>query len=143
MTPALQQKLLELLTQQLNPDGSIRFLAISAVKPEQEEATLPTTLQVRVALTIQYDSGINPSFDGTDLFVTITPGYIRFTREEEWADGPPIREGSPIELALGWVSELAPPFFVSPEAQEAEDRRASSTSVQHPPTPPADPNPWF
>ncbi|MNP49835.1 hypothetical protein D3C76_1440480 [compost metagenome] len=41
---------------------------------------------------------------------------IVFTLEKEWADGPPAIEGSPIEFALGWVSELAKPFYISPEA---------------------------
>ncbi|MEK4730038.1 hypothetical protein [Paenibacillus sp. FSL L8-0641] len=38
-------------------------------------------------------------FDGTDLFVTISPKENQFTREKNWADGPPVREGSPLELA--------------------------------------------
>lgn len=143
MNPLLHQKLLDFLIQQFNPDDTIHFLVISAIKPEQEDADLVITLQVRVALTSQDNSGITPYFDGTDLFVAVTPEDIRFTREEEWADGPPICEGSPIELAMGWVSELAPPFFVSPEAQEAADRHASSTSDLPPPTPPTDPNPRF
>lgn len=41
MSPVLQQRLMDLLTQQLNPNGTIHFLAISAIKLRQEEATLP------------------------------------------------------------------------------------------------------
>lgn len=44
---------------------------------------------------------------------------IQFTLEKDWADGPPAIEGSPIELALGWVSKLADPFYVSPDALAA------------------------
>lgn len=49
---------------------------------------------------------------------------FQFALEKDWADGPPAIEGSPIEFALGWVSELAEPFYVSPEdltAAEAND----------------------
>lgn len=128
---ALEQRLMEFLSQQLNTDGTIHFLAIAIIMQTQEH-TIPIILQVRVALTYQDSSGVNPYFDGTDLFVTVTPEDIRFTREEEWAEGPPICEGSPIELALGWVSELERPFFVSLEAQEATSRRSPSTSDQPP-----------
>ncbi|WP_422658931.1 hypothetical protein ACK8P5_25290 [Paenibacillus sp. EC2-1] len=40
---------------------------------------------------------------------------IHFTPENDWADRPPAMEGSPTVLALGWMSELAEPFYVSPE----------------------------
>lgn len=40
---------------------------------------------------------------------------VKFTLEKSWADGPPAVEGSPIELALSWVTELTEPFYVSPE----------------------------
>lgn len=53
------------------------------------------------------------------MFVIVDGDDISFTREEEWADGPPAIEGSPIELALGWVSDLAEPFYISPEALAA------------------------
>ncbi|MNP66733.1 hypothetical protein D3C76_1624750 [compost metagenome] len=56
------------------------------------------------------------------MYIEMTPTEIQFTKEDEWADGPPIMEGSPIELALGWVSEMALPFYVSSEAQEASNR---------------------
>ncbi|MNV42455.1 hypothetical protein D3C71_1341280 [compost metagenome] len=75
--------------------------------------------QVRVALTFQEGVTVNPYYDGTDLFVTIGEDSIEFTLEKEWADGSPAIEGSPIEFALGWVSELAEPFYVSPEALAA------------------------
>ncbi|MCP3776176.1 hypothetical protein NLX71_23230 [Paenibacillus sp. MZ04-78.2] len=51
---------------------------------------------------------------------------IQLTHEDEWADGPPIPEGSPIEFALGWVTELIGPFIVSPEAQRAVDKKQGS-----------------
>lgn len=138
-----QQRIFDLITQEFVNDGTVHFLAISALKLQHDTGTEPIIFKVRIALTFTLISGVNPYFDGTDLFVTVTPEDTCFTREEDWADGPPICESSPIELALGWVSELAPPFFVSPEAQEAADRRASSVSDQLPPTTPTDPNPWF
>ncbi|RAV19461.1 hypothetical protein [Paenibacillus contaminans] len=83
----LQQRLYNFLTQQFNPDGSIHFLAISAIKLEQEKPNLPTNIKVRLALTFQDSSGMNPYFDGTDLYITITPEDIRFIEEEVWAKG--------------------------------------------------------
>ncbi|MEK4513557.1 hypothetical protein [Paenibacillus sp. FSL K6-2524] len=74
---------------------------------------------MRVALTFQEGDTVKPYYDGTDLFVTMGEGSIQFTLEKDWADGTPAIEGSPIEFALFWVSELTEPFYVSPEALAA------------------------
>jgi hypothetical protein len=112
------QRLLDFLNSALNPDGDICLLAVSAIELQQDRQET-VQLKVRVALTVRDGEAINPYFDGTDLFVAMNPSEARFIHEDSWAEGPPIMEGSPIELALGWVSELAPPFFVSPKAREA------------------------
>lgn len=114
----IQERLLiKLLNQTFNPEGDICILAISAITSldAPHEIQHSSFYKVRIALTYQDSDGINPYFDGTDLFVQITSEGIRFAKEEVWADGPPIMEGSPIELAVGWVSELNAPLFVSPE----------------------------
>ncbi|MNW40616.1 hypothetical protein D3C74_177320 [compost metagenome] len=111
-------QLLLLLETVLNPEGDIHILAI-AEKETQIHEKERLVHQVRVALTFKEGTKVNPYYDGTDLFVTMDEDSIQFTLEEEWADGPPAIEGSPTELALGWVSELAEPFYVSPEALAA------------------------
>lgn len=108
----------KLLESAFNPEGDIHFLAIAETQIQTHEKERPIH-QVRVALTFQEGDTVNPYYDGTDLFVTIGEDSIEFTLEKEWADGPPAIEGSPIEFALGWVSELAKPFHVSPEALAA------------------------
>lgn len=108
-------ELLLLLETVFNPEGNIHFLAIAKKQIQVNEKERPVH-QVRVALTFKEGDTVNPYYDGTDLFVTMDEDSIQFALEEEWADGPPAIEGSPIELALGWVSELAEPFYVSPEA---------------------------
>lgn len=113
-----EQRLLDFLTANIDMNGTMHFLAVSAV--ELETPDKPTVLyKVRVAVTFREGDSINPYFDGTDMYVEIGPDTIQFAREYEWADGPPILEGSPNELALSWVSKLAPPFHVSPEALDA------------------------
>ncbi|OAZ42742.1 hypothetical protein [Paenibacillus polymyxa] len=109
------RKLLALLESTLNPEGDIQFLAISEKQIQVHEKERPVH-QVRVALTFQEGDTVNPYYDGTDLLVTMGKENIQFTLEKDWVDGPPAIEGSPIEFALGWVSELAEPFYVSPEA---------------------------
>lgn len=116
-----QQRLFDFIEQEFDRDDTIHFLALAAIEQQHVVQAHSTIFKVRVALTLQADSGISPYFDGTDIFVSISPTDIQLTHEDEWADGPPIREGSPIELALSWVTELAVPFFVSPEAQQAAD----------------------
>lgn len=114
----IQEKLLiKLLNDTFNPEGDIHILAISAVTSldAPHEIQHSSFYKARIALTYQDSDGINPYFDGTELFVKITPEGIRLAKEEEWSDGPPLMEGSPIELAVGWVSDLNAPFFVSPE----------------------------
>ena len=91
------------------------FRVVSAMPIEDDYHGQELKLKVRIALTFKEDDTINPYFDGTDLFVAIKANGIRFANEDEWADGPLIMEGSPIELAVGWVSELAQPFWISPE----------------------------
>ncbi|MEK3761325.1 hypothetical protein MKZ07_23215 [Paenibacillus sp. FSL P4-0338] len=117
-----QDRLLDYLKLEFCPDDTTHILAVSVVNPKHGEYKLKRKFKVRVALTFLEDEGVNPYFDGTDLYVSITPTDIYFEREDEWADGPPIMEGSPIELALGWVSELALPFYVSLEAQETANK---------------------
>jgi hypothetical protein len=78
---------------------------------------------VRVALTFQEGETINPNYEGTDLFVTMGENNIQFALEKNWADDPPAIEGSPIEFALGWVSKLAKPFYVSSEALTAAEAK--------------------
>lgn len=114
-----QRRLFDFIKQEFDHDGTIHFLALSAVEQQHDKLASLVIFKVRVALTFQAESSVNPYFDGTDMFVCMTPTEIQFTQEDKLADGPPIREGSPIKLALGWVSELALPFFISSEAQEA------------------------
>ncbi|MBU5353185.1 hypothetical protein KQI74_12875 [Paenibacillus barcinonensis] len=115
-----QRKLLALLESTFNPEGDIHFLAITEKKIQAHEKERPVH-QVRVALTFQGGDTVNPYYDGTDLFVTIGEDNIQFALEKDWADGPPAIEGSPIEFALGWVAELAEPFYVSSEALTAAE----------------------
>jgi hypothetical protein len=112
------KRLLALLETTFNPEGDIHFLAI-AEKQIQVHEKEQSVHQVRVALTFKEGDGINPYYDGTDVFMVVDGDDISFTREEEWADGPPLVEGSPVELAVGWVSGLAEPFYISPEALAA------------------------
>lgn len=118
--------LLSLLEATFNPEGDIHILAIAEKEIQSHEKERPVH-QVRVALTFQEGDTVNPYYDGTDLFVTMGEGRIQFTLEKDWADGPPAIEGSPIELALGWVSELADPFYVSPEAFAAAKASKNSS----------------
>lgn len=113
-----QKRLYELLETAFNPEGDIHFLAIAEEQTPVHEKERPVH-QVRVALTFKEGDGINSFYDGTDVFVVLDGDDISFTREEEWADGPPLVEGSPVELAVGWVSGLAEPFYISPEALAA------------------------
>lgn len=112
------KKLFALLEKAFNPTGDIHFLAISETQIQAFTKERPVH-QVRVALTFNEGDTINPYYDGTDLFVTLEGDNIQFALEKEWAQGPPAVEGSPIELSLGWVSELAKPFYVSPKALAA------------------------
>lgn len=113
-----QNKLYELLVITFNQEGDIHFLAIAEKEIQVHDKERPVH-QVRVALTFQEGDTVSPYYDGTDLFVTLGEDSIQFTLEKDWADGPPAIEGSPIEFALGWVSELAEPFYVSHEALAA------------------------
>ncbi|WP_211748753.1 hypothetical protein [Paenibacillus sp. Marseille-Q4541] len=114
----VQKGLLSLFESAFNSEGDIHFLAISETQIQCGKKERPVH-QVRVALTFKEGDTVNPYYDGTDLFVTMDEDSIQFTLEKDWADGPPAIEGSPIEFALGWVLELAEPFYVSPEALEA------------------------
>lgn len=112
-----QEKLLfELLNDTFNPESDNHILAISTVNllEAPDEIYNAAIYKVRIALTYLDRDGINPYFDGTELFVQATPEGFQFVKEEVWADGPPLMEGSPIELAANWVSGLNAPFFVSP-----------------------------
>ncbi|MNW32866.1 hypothetical protein D3C74_98160 [compost metagenome] len=114
-----QERLVSLLESTFNPEGDIHFLAIAEKQIQIHEKERPVH-QVRVALTFKEGETVNPYYDGTDLFVTMDDkDNIQFTLEKEWADGPPAIEGSPIEFALSWVSELTEPFYISPEALAA------------------------
>jgi hypothetical protein len=115
-----QRKILALLESTFNPEGDIHFLTIAETQIQIHEKERPVH-QVRVALTFQEEDTVNPYYDGTDLFVTIGEDNIEFALEKDWANGPPAIEGSPIEFALGWVSELAEPFYVSPQALAAAE----------------------
>ncbi|WP_312151033.1 hypothetical protein [Paenibacillus odorifer] len=122
-----QKQLLMLLESTFNPQDDVHFLAIAETQVQAHDKERPVH-QVRVALTFKEGDTINPYYDGTDLFITIGDNCIQFTSEEDWADGPPAIEGSPIELALGWVSELASPFFVSLHAKEAAERKGTTSA---------------
>ncbi|MBJ6360918.1 hypothetical protein ACFOQM_06340 [Paenibacillus sp. GCM10012307] len=123
------RQLLSILNTAFNPEGDIHFLAI-AKKEIQVHGKERPVHQVRVALTFQEGDTVNPYYDGTDLFVIMDEDSIQFTLEEEWADGPPAVEGSPIELALGWVSKLAEPFYFSPEALAASQTITSGNAMK-------------
>ncbi|MEK5182716.1 hypothetical protein [Paenibacillus odorifer] len=122
MEKQYQQKVINFLKTSFDPEGTNHLLAVAAIEQERVEHSQSTIIKLRVALTYQEDQSINPYFDGTDMYVLLNPTEIQFTREEEWADGPPIMEGSPIELALGWVSQLNVPFYVSTEAHKAAQK---------------------
>lgn len=116
-----QKKLYEMLETTFNPEGDIHFLSIAETQIQIYEKERPVH-QVRVALTFKEGDTVTPYYDGTDLFVTVSEDNIKFTLEKDWThDGPPAIEGSPIEFALGWVSELAEPFYVSSEALAAAE----------------------
>lgn len=124
MNKSQEHAIYELLNDTFNPEGDIYILAISSVTSleEPKESHDPVIHKVRIALTYLDSSDINPYFDGTDLFISLTQEGNQFVNEDEWADGPPIMEGSPIELALDWVSSLAPPFYISSEALAASQQ---------------------
>lgn len=121
-----QKQLLTLLESTFNPQDDVHFLAIAETQIQVHDKERPVH-QVRVALTFKEGNAVNPYYDGTDLFVTMDENGIHFTLEKDWADGPPAVEGSPIGLALSWVSSLAPPFYISPEAIAAT-QSSSKTS---------------
>lgn len=126
MNHSTKQRLLNFLRTNFDTDGSIHFLVASTKKIENPLTT--ELFKLRVAVTFQHGTSLIPYFDGTELYIEIGPSNIQFAREDEWADGPPIMEGSPNELALPWVSELAEPFFVSPEAQAAANKPKTNMS---------------
>ncbi|CAG7649670.1 hypothetical protein PAESOLCIP111_05919 [Paenibacillus solanacearum] len=99
MDKPTQQKLMDFLKANFDTDGNLRFLAVSAMKLVAADQ-LTTLFKVRIAITFQAGDSVIPFFDGTDMYVGISPSSIKFAREHEWADGPPIMEGSPNELAL-------------------------------------------
>ncbi|MGU3471895.1 hypothetical protein ACLBWT_12175 [Paenibacillus sp. D51F] len=138
-----QQRILEFLKSSFDTDGTIHILAVAAAQEEQSTLYQEVTFKLRVAITFQDGYEVNPYFDGTDLYVTITAAGIEFAREDEWADGPPLREGSPNEFAFDWVSELAPPFFVSPQAQKAANTLSSGTANNEKQLPTGDADGWF
>lgn len=127
---AKEHQLFRLLEVTFNPEGNIHFLAISETQIQSSCEVHPIH-QIRVALTYKTEDIITPYFDGTDLYVAIRSNGIQFVNENEWSDGPPIMEGSPIELALEWVSELAPPFWVSQEARTAAARGLGRPTRNH------------
>lgn len=137
-----QKQLLALLESTFNPQDDVHFLAIAETQIQVYDKERPVH-QVRVALTFKEGDTVNPYYDGTDLFVTMDENSIQFCLEKDWADGPPAVEGSPIELALGWVSELGLPFLVSSHAKEAAESKASNSADRSQTTPLTDPTPWF
>jgi len=120
-----QERLMEFLRSAYDCDSTIYFLALSAKETERDLGTSIVNFKLRVALTYHEDDAVCPYFDGTELFVEVGPANIKFANEEGWADGPPLMEGSPNELALPWVSELAPPFYISREAEEEAVKKIS------------------
>ncbi|CAM4221061.1 hypothetical protein L1N85_16130 [Paenibacillus alkaliterrae] len=132
MNSNTQKRLLDFLKLTFDYDGAIHFLALSAKESSSDAENQTTRFKLRLALTFRESDTVCPYFDGTELSVDVSPEDIRFADEDEWADGPPIMEGSPNELALSWVSKLAPPFFVSPEAQEAASNASISTREMNP-----------
>ncbi|AIW42383.1 hypothetical protein [Paenibacillus polymyxa] len=124
-------QILKLLEAAFNPEGDIHFLAIGEKEMQVHEEERPVH-QVRVALTFQEGDTVNPYYDGTDLFVTMDEDNVQFTLEKDWADRPPAIEGSPIEFALGWVSELAKPFYVSSEALTVAESNNNPRYNNHP-----------
>lgn len=118
----IHEKLQKLLEETFNSEGDILILAVAITPLENSPLALgsiSSAYQVRIALTYMDNEGVVPYFDGSDLYVSITVNDIEFILEDEWTDGPPLVEGSPIKLVLSWVSELAEPFYISPEALAA------------------------
>ncbi|NQX63751.1 hypothetical protein [Paenibacillus qinlingensis] len=77
-----QRRLFDFIKQEFDHDGTIHFLALSAVEQQHDTLTSSVIFKVRVALTFQDDSGVNPYFDGTDMFICITPTDIQLTQED-------------------------------------------------------------
>jgi len=132
----IYQQLLSLLETTFNLEGDLHILAVSAKVHTVDENERPVH-KVRVALTYKEGDLICPYYDGTELFVLFNETGIEFTNEgqesvngdswefvyeEKWADGPPIIEGSPKHIALNWVAQLAPPFYVSSVALNADNQ---------------------
>lgn len=115
MDTSTKGRLVEFLNASLNPNGDISILAVSIADLGQSEQADGVLFQVRIAITFREADGLCPYFDGTDLFLAISETNMRFVCEGKWSDGPPLVEGSPIELALNWVSELGPPIFAVTE----------------------------
>jgi hypothetical protein len=138
-----QQRLLEFLKSSFDHDGTVHFLAVSAVGLDSAETGQSARYKVRVAITFHDGESVAPYFDGTDLYVRITPSDIAFYNEKDWADGPPAMEGSPNGLALEWVSKLAPPFWVSPVAKVEADKRSAEGSKTAAQMPEDDFTSWF
>lgn len=127
MDENMQNRILEFLKSTYDYEGTIHFLALSAKEAPDHAVNGTIRYKLRITMTFKEAGEVCPYFDGTELLVDLNPDEIRFAAEDERADGPPIMEGSPNALALPWVSELAPPFFVSPEAQEAVKRALIDT----------------
>lgn len=68
--------LLELLNAIFNPEGEIDIIAISAVF-RIHMATTNAVIKLRIELTYHDRDRINPYFDGSKLFVQITPDGFR------------------------------------------------------------------
>jgi hypothetical protein len=121
MDTLMQQRLLDFLKTSFDTDGTLHFLATTAKKIDNNSSA--ELFKLRVAVTYRNGNSVIPYFDGTEMYIEVSPHSIQFAREHEWADGPPLMEGSPNEMALPWVSELAPPLYVSQEAREAVNMR--------------------
>lgn len=131
MDSITQKRILEFLKTAYDYNGTIHLLALSAKEATAKGTDLPHRYWLRIAMTYRESDKVCPYFDGTDLAVDVGSEDIRFAAEDEWADGPPIMEGSPNALALPWVSELAPPFFVSQDALEAARESAVDSQQSH------------
>ncbi|MBW4083651.1 hypothetical protein [Paenibacillus sp. S150] len=116
---SMRKQLLEFLEGTFNYDGTVYLLAVSARESAGDEAALESHWRLRVALTYKENDIVNPYWDGTELDIALAGENIRLLDEVALVNKPPTVEGSPNELALEWVSEIAPPLWMSDEARKA------------------------
>lgn len=115
----MRRKLMEFLEKTFDYDGKLQLLAVSARRDRTKGKSDELHWKLRIALTYREDdTKVNPYWDGTELEIALAGDSIWLLEESALIDEPPIIEGSPNALALEWVSEIAPPLWLSDEARK-------------------------